>query len=128
MPRKRRDGQIEPNASIFLQFTGKCGHLEKQVCCYDALAWILESNPDLGGGMNGWLKRLSLVALCQCQLGSEVEIVGERICCRCFQVLMEEEVAPSHMRNQHPGKVMSKHLNTAGERDCYSSLKQLTGP
>lgn len=82
----------------------KCGHLEKQVCCYDALAWILKSNPDLGGGMNGWLKRLSLVALCQCQLCSEVEIVGEGICRRCFQVLTEEEVARAIWETNIQGK------------------------
>lgn len=45
------------------------------------------NNTDLGGGMNGWLKRLSLVAVCQCQLCSEVGIIGEGICYRCSQAL-----------------------------------------
>lgn len=35
------------------------------------LAWLLEGNTDLGGGMNGRLKTLSFVAVCQCQLGGE---------------------------------------------------------
>lgn len=44
------------------------------LCC-GTLAWILGRDTDLGGGMNGWLKRLGLVAVCQCQLCAEVAMV-----------------------------------------------------
>lgn len=39
------------------------------------LASILGSDIDLEGGMNGWLKRLRLVAVCQRQLCGEVAMV-----------------------------------------------------
>lgn len=33
--KKKKDGHIEQTADSFIQFTEKCGHLNKGVCCYE---------------------------------------------------------------------------------------------
>lgn len=90
----------------------------------------LDSDPrnhtDLGGRMNGWLKRLNLVAVCQCQLCSEVEVV-ERICCRYFQALTKVCKLPWAMWETNIRESNVKALNTIYEREClFSSLNWLT--
>lgn len=70
MPRKRRDGQIESTADMFNVLRNVVIWKRESATLRQVLAWVLGSNTDLGGGMNGRLKRLSLVAICQCQLYS----------------------------------------------------------
>lgn len=90
----------------------------------------LDSDPrnytDWGGRMNGWLKRLNLVAVCQCQLCSEVEVV-ERICCRYFQTLTKVCKLPWAMWETNIRESNVKALNTIYERECFiSSLNWLS--
>lgn len=126
--KKKKDGHIEWTADSFIQFTGKMLSEKESLLLWDrSLAWILiQESTDLGGRMNGWLKRLNLVAVCQCQLCSEVEVV-ERICCRYFQALTKVCKLPWAMWETNIRESNIKALNMICEKECFfSSLNWLT--
>lgn len=98
-----------------------------------SLAWILESSTDLGGGMNGWLKRLRPVAVCWCQLCSEVEMAGEEICCKRSHALAKVRKLPWAIREANiQGKSCQSFLTQLVKGSVFlflfSSLKMINSP